>query len=346
MTINIRTADTRTLIGAVNTIYQPSTWLLDRYFPMAVNFDDEWIHFDQIIEDRKLAPFVHPDAKAFRQQSGGYNTSSVKAPYIKLDEPIKPSRALKRRAGEQLMGELSPEQRFNAIGLDILDNQRKQVLRRKEWMAAQMLTFGRMELSGIGYEKPILIDFERNSNLEVGLTGADRWGEPGFSVLDDLEDWAIRTQDECGVAPTEVTLDLEAWKLARKDANFREVLDNRRGGGNAQVELGPISPDDISHARHVGNTGDFDIFVYQQTYKTEEGAVAKFLPDYSVLMTSPAIEGVQAHAAIESVDTMLPLELFHRVYPERNPDKFIAETQSAPIVFPMNTNASFRAFVG
>lgn len=344
MTINIRSADTRTLIGAINSLYQPSTWLLDRYFQIGINFDDEWIHFDQIVEDRKLAPFVHPDVKAARQQSGGYHTSSIKAPYIKLDEAIKPGRALKRRAGEQLMGELSPQERFNAIGLDILDNQRKQILRRKEWMAAQMLVHAKMELTGEGYDNPIVLDFERSSDLEVALTTTARWGESGVKVLDDLENWALKVQEECGVAPTEVTMDIEAWKLARQDPDLRERLDNRRGT-TSQVELMPIKVDDISHARFVGNTGDFDIYVYQQTYKTEENTVAKFLPDYTVLMTSPALQGVQAHAAIQSIDTMVPVEMFPRVYDERNPDRAIAETQSAPVVFPMNTNASLRAFV-
>lgn len=345
MTIDIRACDTRTLIGALNELYMPSTWLLDKFFPSSVQFTDQYIHFDQITEGRKLAPFVHPDVKAARQQSGGYNTTSIEAPYIKLDEAIKPGRALKRRAGEQLGGDLSPEQRFNAIGLDILDGQRKQILRRKEWMAAQMMVNASMTLTGEGYATPIVLDFERHSDLEVALLTTARWGEAGVSVLDDLETWAITVQDKCGVGPTDVVMDLEAWKLARKDANFREVLDNRRGGGNAQVELGPINPDDVSHARYVGNTGDFDLWVYQQTYETDAGASAKFLPDYTVLMGSSAIEGVQAQAAIQSVDTFAPLDMAPRVYEERNPDRAIAETQSAPVVFPQRTNASFRATV-
>lgn len=345
MPIDIRSMDTRSLLGAINELYQPSTWLLDKFFPSTVQFQDQWIHFDQIIEGRKLAPIVHPDVKASRQQSRGYKTTSIEAPYIKLDEVIKPGRALKRRAGEALMGELSPEQRFNAIGLDILDGQRKQILRRKEWMAAQALVQGAITLNGEGYENPIELDFERDSTLEVALLTTARWGETGVSVLDDLEAWAIRVQDKSGVAPTDVVFDLEAWKLARKDTNFREVLDNRRGGGNAQVELGPISPDDVSHARYVGNTGDFDLWVYQQTYETEQGTSAKFLPDNTVIMGSPALEGVQCQGAIQSVDTFQPLEIAPRVYEERNPDRAICETQSAPVVVPMRPNASFRATV-
>jgi len=345
MTIDIRACDTRDLLGALDDLYQPSTWLLDKFFPTMVQFEDQFIHFDKITRGRTLAPIVHPDVKASRQQGRGYATTSIEAPYIKLDEAIKPGRALKRMAGERLMGELSPEQRFNAIGLDILNEQRKQVLRRKEWMAAQMLVHASMTLTGEGYEEAIVLDFERDAALEVALLTTARWGEAGVSVLEDLEDWAITVQDKSGVAPTDVVFDLEAWKLARKDAAFLQVLDNRRGGGNAQVELGPISPDDVSHARYVGNTGDFDLWVYQQTYETANGSSAKFLPDNTVLMGSSAIEGVQAHAAIQSVDTFAALDLHPRVYEEKNPDRAIAETQSAPVVFPQRANASFRAFV-
>jgi hypothetical protein len=346
MTFDIRTADTRTLLGVVNALYQPSTWLLDKFFPSAVQFEDQYIHFDKIVEGRKLAPFVHPDVKASRQQSGATQVSSIEAPYIKLDEAVKPGRALKRRAGEPLGGDLTPEERFNAIALDILDGQRKKILRTKEWMAAQMLVNGKVTLTGEGYAEPIVLDFNRDATLDVALTGGDRWGEAGVSVLDDLEDWAINVQDACGVAPNEVVMDLSAWRKARKDTAFLEALDNRRGGGNAQIELGPISPDDVSHARYVGTSGDFDFYVYQQTYKTETGTVAKFLPENTVLMGSAALEGVQAHAAIQSVDTFQPLEMAARTYEERNPDRLIAETQSAPVVFPMNVNGSMRATVG
>lgn len=344
MPIDIRSMDTRSLRGAIQDLYQPSTWLLDKFFQISTQFDDEFIHFDQIIEGRKLAPIVHPDMKASRQQSQGYRTSSIQAPYIKLDEPIKPGRALKRRAGEALMGELTPQQRFNAIGLDILDGQRKQILRRMEWMAAQALVNGAITLEGEGYESPIELDFERDASLEVTLLTTARWGEAGFSVLNNLEDWGIAVQDKCGVAPTDVVLDIEAWKLAKDDEKFMDRLDNRRGT-NSQVELMPAMPDDVSHARYLGNTGDFDLWLYQQTYETEAGTSAKFLPNYTVLMGSTAIEGVQAHAAIQSVDTFEPIDLAPRVYEERNPDRAIAETQSAPVCFPMRANASFRATV-
>lgn len=336
--------DTHTLARVMDErIDTPSTFLLDLFFPTAQNFDTESIDFDLIKTGRKLAPFVHPDASAKPVASGGYITKSFKPANVKMLEVVKPGRAMKRRAGERYSGEMAPSERMDAIMVDVLAAQERALLFRLEWMAAQALRFGKVTVEGDDYPTQV-VDYERDASLTVTLAGANRWGETGVKTMDSIETWATAVQDKCGIAPTQVTLGGSAWKLARADEDFRKVLDIRRQP-TGNVELGPIKPDDVSRARYLGGVGDFEFWTYQQSYENADGSSARFIDDFNVIMGSPAIEGVRAFGAIQDVTSLVPQEIFRKVYDTENPSRRHAYSESAPLVVPSRVNASFCAKV-
>ncbi|KQP11162.1 hypothetical protein ASF28_08955 [Methylobacterium sp. Leaf99] len=336
--------DTHTLARVMDErIDTPSTFLLDLFFGTTQNFDTETIDFDLIKTGRKLAPFVHPDASAKPTNSGGYITKSFKPANVKLLEVVKPGRAMKRMAGERYSGDMSPVERMDAVMVDVLAAQERAVLYRLEWMAAQALRFGKVKVEGEDYPSQT-VDYERDESLSVNLTGAARWGETGVKPLDSIETWAQAVQDKCGIAPGMVVLGGGAWKLARQDDDFRKVLDVRRQA-TGNVELGPIKPDDVTRARYVGAIGDFEFWVYQQSFEQAAGASERFIDDNNVIMGSPAIEGVRAFGAIQDVGSLVPQEIFRKVYDTENPSRRNAYSESAPLVVPSRVNASFCAKV-
>lgn len=337
--------DTHTLARVMDErIDTPSTFLLDLFFGTTQNFDTETIDFDLIKTGRKLAPFVHPDASAKPTNSGGYITKSFKPANLKLLEVVKPGRAMKRMAGERYSGDMSPVERMDAVMVDVLAAQERAVLYRLEWMAAQALRFGKVKVEGEDYPSQT-VDYERDESLSVNLTGAARWGQSGVKPLDLIETWAQAVQDKCGIAPGTVVLGGGAWKLARQDDDFRKVLDVRRQA-TGNVELGPIKPDDVTRARYVGAIGDFEFWVYQQSFEQAAGASERFIDDNNVIMGSPAIEGVRAFGAIQDVGSLVPQEIFRKVYDTENPSRRNAYSESAPLVVPSRVNASFCAKVG
>jgi len=336
--------DTHTLARVMDErIDTPSTFLLDLFFSTVQNFDTETIDFDLIKTGRKLAPFVHPDASAKPTNSGGYITKSFKPANVKLLEVVKPGRAMKRMAGERYSGDMSPVERMDAVMVDVLAAQERAVLYRLEWMAAQALRFGKVKVEGEDYPTQV-VDYERHESLSVALTGANRWGQAGVKPLDSIETWAQATQDKCGIAPGMVVLGGGAWKLARQDEDFRKVLDVRRQA-TGNVELGPIKPDDVTRARYVGAIGDFEFWVYQQSFEQGDGTSERFIDDFNVIMGSPAIEGVRAFGAIQDVASLVPQEIFRKVYDTENPSRRNAYSESAPLVVPSRVNASFCAKV-
>ena len=332
--------DTRTLFGKVELIRRPKSFLLDTLFPTIQEFETETIDFDIIEGGRELAPFVRPDVPGKPIRTGGYQTKSFRPAYVKPKETIKPGRAMKRRAGEPYNGAMSNAARLEALTLDTLDEQRKSIILRKEWMAAQALDAGQVTVTGEDYPTQI-VDFTRDPALTVALTGSAAWGSAGVKVLDSIEDNAAIVQEKSGSAPSIVIMDPFAWKLARADQDFFNLLDNRRQA-TGQMELGPVALSDETGARYAGSVGDFDFYIYQQTYKVD-GVPTKMIPDNTVFLSGPALQGVQAHGAIQDTKLgLVALEYAPKVWDEDDPSARVAMTQSAPLVVPANVNHSMR----
>lgn len=334
---------TRQLARVVEDLRLPRTFLLDQFFPDVVTSDTEVIDFDVITKGRQLAPFVSPRVAGKPMRGRGMVTKTFKPAYVKLKGEVDMSTPLKRRPGERYGGEMTPQERHDQIVMDMMEDQNASITRRKEWMAAQAFDTGKVIVAGEDYPS-VEVDFGRDGTLTKQLLTTARWGEEGVHVLDDLETWALEVQELSGVAPTHVVFDPLAWKYARKDTDFREILDNRRQQ-TGSIELGPISMP-VTSARFVGTTGDFDFFVYQDTYEDEAGTPTKLVPDNTVWMGSTGVEGIQAHGAIKDPRAGLQaVDYFPYNYIENDPALEFLVGSSAPLVIPSRPNATLRARV-
>lgn len=335
---------TRTLVRVLNGLDEPQTFLLDRFFPEMVLFNTERIDFDVLDRAQGLAPFVSPLAKGTAQKLAGYTTDSFTPAYVKPKSVVDPDKPLKRRPGEQFGGELSPQQRRDAMIADILNDHRNRIRRRKEWMAAKVLATGALTVVGEDYPSAT-VSFGRDAALTVALLTTSRWGESGVSPMDDIESWAELVASKSGAMSTDVVMDPKAWGLARADTKFKEALDNRRQM-TGSVELGPTVRGEGAYGTYVGSIGPFDFWVYQQPYTDENGTAQNMLPDYSVILGSPQIEGYQAQGAIRDPRAgYQALEIFPKNWIEEDPPAEFVMSQSAPLVVPARPNATFYAKV-
>jgi len=332
---------TRQLAAVVAELRQPSSFLLDTFFPFVMPFETEMIDFDLLTKNQGLAPFVSPLVAGRPVLDRGFTTKSFKPAYVKPKNKVDASRPLKRRAGERIGGDLSPSERRDAIISDLLLTQLEMIKRRKEWMAAQVLTTGKVVVEGEDYPKQE-VDFGRDAALDVTAVGTARWGESASAVIDDLENLAGLTQTKSGAAATTIVMDPKAWTKARLDANFLAVLDNRRQA-TGSVELGPVALGTGEQASsYVGSLGRFNLWVYQQSFTDDAGANQQFLPDYTVIAASiDGLEGVQAQGAINDPRAgFAAVETFPTNWISEDPVAEFVMTQSAPLVVPSRPNAS------
>lgn len=335
---------TYVLLGIVQQMMPFNPFLLNMFFPNVVTFSSREIAFDKLAKDVTLAPFVSPmvAGKARRKQGGMMKT--LEPAYVKPKDTVDPAMLLQRRPGERLGGELSPEQRRLAVITQMLQDQDKQITHREEWMAAQILTTGKVVISGEGYES-VEVDFGRAPENTVILSGDAKWSalnkETSRQPLDDLEDWAER----CSGPVDTVIMGKKAWRQLIGFESVRELLNTRRGS-KSEAETGPSQVRDYQFK---GTIGTFEIYVYTGKFKDIDDTQKPFMPEGGVLMGNSGYNGVRAYGAIQDAKAASMGVVESTRYPkswfQEDPSVEYLMTQSAPLPVTPDANAFLFAQV-
>lgn len=340
------TYTTAELIALLQELRQPSSFLLDTFFPTVHESTAEEIHFDTLVGKKRITPFVHPTRAGRIVQAEGFKANVFKPAYAKDKRIFVPDATLKRIAGEKIGGALSPQQRADANIKFAMDDQLKMLTMREEVMAAEALRAGTVTVSGDGYN-PVVVDFGRAAGQTITLLNNDRWSinHADSNPLEDLEVWSALMQANGGGTGRTVVMAPDAWTAMRTRlvarGEDRMLLDYQRSGSST-LDMGPGA--DL--VRHIGNVGSFDLWVYDDVYVDDAGADQHLMPSGSVVMGSSAIEGIRAYGMIRDPKAgYVATRYFTKTWIEEDPAVQWLLLQSAPLVVPSRPNASLMAQV-
>lgn len=338
----ITTYTTHEMLPVVEKLNTPDPFWLNLFFPFTQTFTDEYINFDVVDTGRRLAPFVMPTVAGVPMRQRGYITKSFKPAYIKMKDSVDPSRAIRRLAGEPFGGELTPEQRRDAIKTEILRDHKEQWLRRLNWMAARAIMDDSITISGDDYPTTV-ISFGRPANQTLTLTSGALWSD-AIDPLDNIDEWSTRVQRASGHAPTELILGLDAWNVFRKKATVIEQMDINFRGTEGALKRGPGNGQEVQRR---GNIGPYNVWTYSDIYQDETDTVQNFMDQKSIVLTSPGgLEGVRCFGAIQDAQLgFIPRDFVPKNFFTDDPSAEWLLTQSAPLVVPRRPAAALRAKV-
>ena len=335
--------ETATLIKVVENLKPPSSFLLDLFFTGQVNSRDEFVSIDVFDGKRRLAPFVSPLMEGKVVQGLGYQTATFKPPYIKPKNRLDPNRAIRRQIGEQIGGAMSPQERAAANLAFELNEQMNQIFRRMEWMASKAMTDGAITVVGDGFPATT-INFGRSPALNLTLTGGSRWGQAGISPSNNIDDWATSVLQQSGWAVTDVVFTPASWRLFRADPLVQAVVASFKNGSE-DFTAGGTTPQ--RGGIRLGQWGQYTLWIYWEWYVDPVDGVEKpMLPDGTVILGSPSVEGTRAFGAIQDEDLNFPeVPIVPKSWTEKDPGARFVMTQSAPLTIPSRVNASMSAMV-
>lgn len=351
MTITPTIYEPSTLLATMRQVEAPTNFWLNLCFPNSMQFDDEWIDFSKITETRKLAPLVVPTARGVPMYSAAEKVYRVKPAYLKPKDPVSASHMLRKRAGlnngELLnVGGLSPSARYDAIVADILRQHREGIERRWEWMAAEAALNGSITLSGENYPEAV-VDFERDPAHTVTLALNDRWGDAGVSIIEDIETWIGLVENaDFGGMVTLMIVGTQAWAKMRADAGIKDLMDNNyRQTSGTSFDFGPGNGRNIQFKGRV--TPSLEVWLYNDYYHDESGNIVRFMDNRDVLLIAPeAVQGTRCFGAILDVGAgFQPTPIYPKMWNEMDPSATHIMSQSAPLMVPVNPNATLRARV-
>jgi hypothetical protein len=343
--MSLQTYDTHTLIGVIQTLFPPSSYWLDNFFPTVQTFEQEFIDFDLVKGTRRMAPFVAPTVSGKPIMALGYQTKRFKPAYIKPKDIIDPNRIIKRRAGEAFMGSLSLGQRRDAVVADTLQEFKNQIYRRWEWMACQAIVNGSVTVVGDDYPSTF-VDFGRSAGQTVTLSGTNLWtDQTNSNPIQDIENWALQTQTLSGVPLTRITMGTTAFRAYRTHPKVIAQLNTLQRGTIDVVLTTALKGEIAQFVGYVGS-GSIEIWVYNDIYEDNTGAAVAFLDPTKVVLTSAQIGGVRCFGAIlDAKAGYTPIDIFVKSWENEDPSVEYLLAQSAPLMVPTRPDASLVAKV-
>lgn len=352
MPINRQVYDTQTLVRVLSDLRRTESvesYWADALYPSSIQFETEWVEFDRLSDVRKIAPLVVPTAQGRPIYSNAERVDRVKPAYVKIKDTVTATRMFRRHAGLRELtegAELTPQQRYDALVAEIMRQQMRALQWRIEWMAAKATQDGSVTLEGEAYPRTV-VDFRRDPTHTITLAPGSQWGDPGVSILDNIEAWVKKMREApfAGI-PNRLTVGTDVWAVMRKDNEIRELLNinYRQGTGNFNLDIGPTVGQE---AEFVGTlNGHLQVWVYSGWYQDDAGNAVPLMSSKDIVLTSPALDGVKCYGAIQDFAANLrAMDTFPSMWSQPDPSATFIMLQSAPLLVPVNPNASLKATV-
>jgi hypothetical protein len=325
----------------------PAFWLT--FYPGQINFDGRKILFEKVFgDDRKLAPFVVPNVAGRPQRLEGFEAYTFEPAYSKQKDIVDYTMHIERQAGEALGGSLTIEQRRNAVIAELLRRQKVKINNTWNWLAARALIDGKVTIEGEDYPSQ-LVDFRRDANLTIVLTGGAKWDQTTADPLADLREARITANTLSGARIQRYIFGANAWELFCQRVDLKDMQNslNRGAGQNTSVSLiNDGYGDTVEYmGRMAGLNGQGTMEFWVDTTKyidPETGLEAFYLDQNTVVGVSDMMAGVRCFGAIMDAEAgFRPLDTFFKNWREQDPSQEYLLTQSAPLMVPKEPNATF-----
>lgn len=342
--------DTRTLLAAMEAIMPANTFLKSTFFPNLNTFTSEHVDVDYAKGRRKMAPFVSPRLPGKVMERQGFTTKSFKPATIKPLRIITGDDIKKRSFGENFYSAKSPDDRAIEMIARDLSEMDASITRREEWMAAQILFTGKVDIIGEGVSA--VMDFD-HTNKEI-LSGSDLWSNHSAagtesSPIADLKKWRQTIIKTSGITPDRVIMASDVVDAFTSHPAVIKVMDTQR------IIMGKIEPqslpDGVTYIGSISALG-LDLYSYDEWYFDEETQTDKpMVPSGTIALASTRTRSSILYGAVTVADSLT--ENFVTYEGSRIPDSWIQKNpaarflqlNSSPLPVPAEVDSWFVAKV-
>lgn len=335
-----------------------SQWL-DRFFPNRFQSTQEEIAFSKITGQRRIAPFMIPNAPGkpiYRRE--GETIQSFKPAYTKPKDAVRPSEMIQLQPGEiaRRVGLMTPEARYNAEVVKIVQFHRGAIQRLWDYMAAKVLLDGSLTIPYYGdngiVTNRVTLDFGRAAGHTITLGGGARWGDMGVSIFGNIQTWIdTMANADFGGSATDLILGSSAAAPFLADDEITEKMKNDYiNVTGVDISRGLIRTDPMNPFTYLGTLGTgLRVWRYAgpgSKFQNDDGTYTNIMDPRDALLISPQVDGIQAFGAIlDGAASLQVYDIFVKMWDQEDPSARFIMSQSAPLMIPQNPNCTFRARV-
>lgn len=328
MAINI--FQTRAMAAAMRQETKSGRFLLDTLFSRVETHDTETIDIDIIKGKRRMAPFQTPRVEGKLVEKLGFTTNSYKPAYVKPKKVLEASEIVDNRgAGQNVYAMQTPQQRAGIKLAEELNELEEMISRREEWMCAQQLVNGYVDVVGDGVN--YRIDLNLDANHKIVLAGSDMWTDDNATPNDDLAVWARLISKDAGLSANTLIGNSLTIGTYLKHPTVKDALNTRR------IDLGLLKPEDlgdgVSYFGQIAVDGKvLEVYSYDEWYVDDAGNEQSMIPDGQVVLTSTKADFRRHYGAIKDKKAgYVAMPRFPKTWEQEDPSMEFLMVQSAPL---------------
>lgn len=269
------------------------------FYPLVMTFKSKKVYLDEIPGQAAMAVYCAPRVSGKVDKTRGHLTSSFEPGYVKSKHTVDLQATLARRAGEQPLGEMTPQDRFEQYTMQNLDDEEQAILQLEEYQCVQMALYGKYTMSGDNLPEPIEVDTGRRPENHIVQAGAGRWSAQDADTYDPTHDLDAYADKSSGTVDVMV-MGSKAWRELNRFKLFREKFDTKRGS----LSLAELGLKDLGKWVSIkGYYGDVMIIVTKNKFidPVDKKTQRLYVPENGLLMASLGIEGVMMYGVIQNI---------------------------------------------
>lgn len=251
------------------------TFLYDMFVDDKGPVSEEEALWDVKRGDLPMAPFINDNIGGVPVQRQAFVTDKMRFPTIAPERIVKPIDIAGRAFGEVVYGGKTPEQRAAEMIADDLNDLRFMIQKRREWMVAQLLFSGKLDIikqTGLGGVEvaDCVVDF----NFKNKYTASTKWDQPGHDIFKDIENCVDLVHENLGAAEV-IVMDQSVKNAIFADDKYLKMLDIK------SVAAGELR---VQHTSQQGVTfigyspSGLEMYVYNRQYEEKKGKKQGFIP--------------------------------------------------------------------
>lgn len=277
--------------------FKTAAYLRDTFFSNTMISSAKYIMFDKLPDgNRGLAPFVNRRVGGKLIELKGYETKAFEPPVVGNHFTVTPEDAFMRAPGRDEYDLAGPKAFLDQQISSGLRNIENMISRREEWMCAQALLTGHIQISGDGVTDDIQFWSQLPPADQPKTTLHTLWTDTTDinTVIDDIDTIMDSVVKKSGLMPTKMICGRKVIKTLRKIMSNSDKMDRK------YVMLGEYNPSGLTNnVRYHGRLIDpgIDLYSYSDLYD-DGGTIKQMIPDDLCLFVSPEVRTIMAYGAI------------------------------------------------
>ena len=270
--------DTRAQLAAIDLMEPEYTFLHD-----GGTVEDDKAIYDYRKGSRRMAPVVHPGTGGVLMERDGFQTREIGFATIAPERVIEANQLNSRSFGERILGAMTPAERARKMQARDLVEMRKAVQRRREYMARQVATSGKLELfeytnEGRSKRANLVADYGFTNYFVPGSDSAP-WNQQGAKIESDMQKMLDLAQAGLGVVEW-IIMAPDVANALLYNSDYVKRLDIRN------VNIGEINARYRGQGvRFVGHNIDgVEMYSFAGTYVDDDGLVKPIMPSGKLIM--------------------------------------------------------------